>query len=44
MDPHIAAAAVLVLCLMLVVMTSFLGVEVGKAAALPPHPGYSPAA
>jgi len=40
MDPHIATAAILVLCLFLIILTYVLGVEVGQAAKLQAHPGY----
>jgi hypothetical protein len=43
MDPHIAAAVILVLCLVLIIVTYVLGVEVGKASNLLTHPGYGSA-
>ena len=43
MDPHIASAIILVLCLALILITYVLGVEVGKAAKLQSHPGYEAA-
>ena len=43
MDPHIAAAVILVLCLVLIIITYVLGVEVGKASNLLTHPGYGSA-
>jgi hypothetical protein len=43
MDPHVASATILVLCLILILVTYVLGVEVGKAAKLRTHPGYEAA-
>lgn len=43
MDPHIATAVILVLCLVLIIVTYVLGVEVGKASNLLTHPGYGSA-
>jgi hypothetical protein len=40
MDPHIASAILLVLCLALILVTYVLGVEVGKTHAMQTHPGY----
>lgn len=41
MGPHGAAAAILVLCLLLVVLAYALGLEAGRAGALRSHPGYT---
>ena len=43
MDPHTAAAVILALCLLLIVVTYVLGVEVGKTLTLLTHPGYGAA-
>ena len=43
MTPHIAAAITLALCLVLIVITYVLGIEVGKASTLLAHPGYGSA-
>jgi len=43
MNPHIAAAFTLALCLVLIVVTYILGIEVGKASTLLAHPGYGSA-
>jgi hypothetical protein len=43
MDPRTATAVILVLCLILVVVTYVLGVEVGKASKLRLHSGYEAA-
>jgi hypothetical protein len=43
MDPHTAAATILALCLLLIVVTYVLGLEVGKALNLRTHPGYGAA-
>lgn len=40
MDPQIAAAIILVLCLALILLTYVLGIEVGKALKLKSHPSY----
>ena len=42
MNPQIAAAVILMLCLFLIVITYTLGVETGKASVLITHPGYNP--
>jgi hypothetical protein len=43
MEPHIATAVILVLCLALILITYVLGVEVGEARASLTHPGYEAA-
>jgi ABC-type antimicrobial peptide transport system permease subunit len=43
MDPQVALAAILVLCLALILLTYVLGVEVGKASTLRRHPHYDAA-
>jgi len=40
METRIAAAAMLLLCIFLIVLSYVLGVEVGQAAKLQLHPGY----
>lgn len=40
MNPHVATAIILVLCLALLIYVYALGIEVGKASNLLSHPGY----
>jgi hypothetical protein len=40
MNPHVATAIILALCLALLIYVYSLGIEVGKASNLLSHPGY----
>jgi hypothetical protein len=43
MDPRLATAVILVLCVILIVVVYVLGIEVGRASKLRLHPGYEAA-
>lgn len=40
MEPHLALSFIIVLCIMLIISTYILGIEVGKTDVLLRHPGY----